>query len=131
MIGHIKFICTLKVSPHELVFHIRFRIPFTFDLNLNRNKYNKHISQYCSNLNPFFNKTISKPIPQWFLAVQTAMLQIYTIVHNYTLKEINSQAFKTKTYHGGKPLPLGTFVLKRNCTHVHFSDNLKPLRIGP
>ena len=24
-----------------------------------------------------------------------------------------------------------TFDLKRNCTHVHFSDKLKPLRIGP
>ena len=37
----------------------------------------------------------------------------------------------TKTYHEGKPLPTGTFVLKRNFTHVHFSDKLKPLRIGP
>ena len=26
---------------------------------------------------------------------------------------------------------MGTFVLKRNFTHVHFSDKLKPLRIGP
>ena len=36
-----------------------------------------------------------------------------------------------KPYHEGKPLPIGTFVLKRNFTHVHFSDKLKPLRIGP
>ena len=42
-----------------------------------------------------------------------------------TLKNI------TKTYHEGKPLPLGTFALKRNFSHVHFSDKLKPLRIGP
>ena len=28
-------------------------------------------------------------------------------------------------------LPLGTFVLKRNFTHVHFSDKPKPLRFGP
>ena len=55
------------------------------------------------------------------------MLQIYSIVHNYTLKKINSQAYISK----GKPLPLGTFVLKRNFTPVHFSDKLKPLRIGP
>ena len=27
-------------------------------------------------------------------------------------------------------MPLGTFVLKRNFTHVHFSDKIKPLRIG-
>ena len=58
------------------------------------------------------------------------MLQIYFIVHNYTLKKLNSQAYITKTYHEGKLLPLGTFVLKRNFTHVHFSDKLKPLRIG-
>ena len=59
------------------------------------------------------------------------MLQIYSLVHNYTLKKLNSQAYITKTYHEGKPLPLGTFVLKRNFTHVLFSDKLKPLPIGP
>ena len=58
------------------------------------------------------------------------MLQIYSIVHNYTMKKLNSQAY-IKTYHDGKPLALGTFVLKRNFTHVHFSDKLKTLRIGP
>ena len=46
-------------------------------------------------------------------------------------EKINSHAYITKTYHEGKPLPIGTFVLKRNFTHVHFSDKLKPLRIGP
>ena len=59
------------------------------------------------------------------------MLQIYTKVHNYSLKKINFQAYITETYHEGKPLPLGTFVLKRNFTNVHFSDKLKILRIGP
>ena len=59
------------------------------------------------------------------------MLQIFSIVHNYTLKKMNSQAYITKTYHEGKPLTLGTFVLKGNSTHVHFSDKVKPLRIGP
>ena len=57
------------------------------------------------------------------------MLQMYSIVHNYTLKKLNSQTYITKTYHEGKPLPLGTFVLKRNFIHVHFSDKLKPLCI--
>ena len=107
---------TLNISPHELVFHIRPRIPLTFDLNLNRNKNNTCISQYCSqlpehshydetDLNPFFYTTLSNPIPQWFLTVETAMLQIYSIAHNYTLKKINSQAYITKTYHEGKPVP--------------------------
>ena len=59
------------------------------------------------------------------------MLQIYSTVYENTLRKINSHAYNTKTYHEGKPLPIGTFVLKRNFTHVHFSDKLKPLRIGP
>ena len=46
-------------------------------------------------------------------------------------KKINSHAYVTKTYHEGKPLPTGTFVLKRNFPHVHFSDKLKLLRLGP
>ena len=33
----------LIVSPHELVFHIRPRIPLTFDLNLNRNTKITHV----------------------------------------------------------------------------------------
>ena len=59
------------------------------------------------------------------------MLQIYSIVQQNTMKNINSHAYITKTYHQGKPLPIGTFVLKRNFSHVHFSDKLKPLRNGP
>ena len=35
------------------------------------------------------------------------------------------------TKHITRPLDIGTFVLKRNFLHVHFSDKLKPLRIGP
>ena len=132
----------LNVSPHEIVFHTRPRIPLTFDLNLNRDTSKTCISRYCSqlpehshydksDLNPFFYKTLSKPIPQWFFAVETAMLQIYSTVYENTIRKINSHAYITKTYHEGKPLPIGTFVLKRNFTHVHFSDKLKPLRIGP
>ena len=59
------------------------------------------------------------------------MLQIYSTAYENTLRKINSHAYITKTYHEGKPVPVGTFVLKRNFTHVHFSDKLKPLRIGP
>ena len=58
------------------------------------------------------------------------MLQYYSTVYEHTLKRINSHAYTTKTYHEGNPLPLGTFLLKRNYSHVHFSDKLKP-RIGP
>ena len=59
------------------------------------------------------------------------MLQIYSTVYENTLRKIKSHAYITKTYHEGKPLPIGTFVLKRNFTQFHFSDKLKPLRIGP
>ena len=59
------------------------------------------------------------------------MLQRYSTVYENTLRKINSLAYITKTYHEGKPLPIGTFVLKRNFTHVHFSNKLKPLQIGP
>ena len=59
------------------------------------------------------------------------MLQIYSTVYENTLRKINSHAYITKTFHEGKPLPIGTFVLKRNFLHVHFSDKLKPLRNGP
>ena len=137
-----KPISELNVSPYEIVFLTRPRIPLTFDLNLNRDSSKTCISQYCSqlpehshydktDLNPFFYKTLSKPIPQWFLAVETAMLQIYSTVYYHTLKKLNSHAYITKTYHEGKPLPIGTFVFKRHFAHVHFSDKLKPLRIGP
>ena len=56
----------LNISPHEIVFHTRPRIPLTFDLNLNRDTSKTCISRYCSqlpehsyydesDLNPFFN----------------------------------------------------------------------------
>ena len=59
------------------------------------------------------------------------MLQTYYRVYENTLQKISSHAYITKTYHEGKPRPIGTFVLKRNFSHVHFSDKLKPPRTGP
>ena len=100
---------TLNISPHELVFHTRPRISLTFDLNLNRKKTNTCISDYCSQLpehshydktvlNPFFHKTLSKPLPQKFLAAETAMSQIYSLEIDFILKRITTQAYITKTY---------------------------------
>ena len=40
----------LNVSPHEIVFHTRPRIPLTFDLNLTRDTCKTCISRYCSQL---------------------------------------------------------------------------------
>ena len=150
-IGHSKSICTLMHIIHNhfqnsifllMKLFLSPRIPLNFDLNFNRDTSKTCISRFCSqlpehshydksDLNPFFYRTLSKPIPQWFLAVETAMLQIYYTVYENTLQKVNSHAYITKTYHEGKPLPIGTFVLKRIFTHVHFSDKLKPLRIGP
>ena len=67
----------LNVSPHEMVFHRRPRIPLTFDINLNRNTSKTCISQYCYHfLEHSHYDTLSKPIPQWFLAAKTAMVKI-------------------------------------------------------
>ena len=132
----------LNLSPYEIVFHTIPRIPINFELNLQRDTYRNCTSQYCqelplhthydkSNLNPFFHKILSKPIPQWILATETAMIQIYHTVYENTKRKINSFAYFNKTYHNPRPLDIGTFVLKKNFLHVHFSDKLKPLRIGP
>ena len=59
------------------------------------------------------------------------MIQIYHTVYENTKRENNSFAYFNKTYNIPRPLDIGTFVLKRNFLHVHFSDKLKPLRIGP
>ena len=132
----------LNLSPYEIVFQTKPSIPINFDLNLQRDTYRNCTSQYCqdlplhqhydkSNLNPFFHKKISKPIPQWILATETAMIQIYQTVYENTKRQINSFAYFNKTYNNPRPLYISTFVLKRNFLHVHFSEKLKPLRIGP
>ena len=132
----------LNLSPYEIVFHTIPRIPINFEFNLQRDTYRNCTSQYCqelplhthydkSNLNPFFHKILAKPIPQWILATETAMIQIYHTVYENTKRKINSYAYFNRTYHNPRPLDIGTFVLKRNFLHVHFSDKLKPLRIGP
>ena len=67
-------ISELNISPHEIVFHTRPRIPLTFDLHLTK----ICNSRYCSQLpepshydktdpKPFFYRTLSKPITQWSL----------------------------------------------------------------
>ena len=132
----------MNVSSYEIVFYTIPRIPINFELNLQRDTYRNCTSQYCqelplhthynkSNLNPFFHKILSKPIPQWILATETAMIQIYHTQYENTKRKINSYAYFNKTYHNPRPLDIGTFVLKRNFLHVHFSDKLKPLRNGP
>ena len=59
------------------------------------------------------------------------MIQIYHTVYENTKRNINSFAYFKKTYKNPRPLDVGTFVPKGNFLHVHFSDKLKPLRIGP
>ena len=53
------------------------------------------------------------------------MLQIYSTVYEKSIHTHTLQKLTTKVN------PICTFVLKRNFTHVHFPDKLKPLRIGP
>ena len=77
----------LNVSPYEIVFHTRPRIPLTFDLNLNRNSSKTCISQYCSQLpeHSHYDKTDLNTFLYKTLAVETAMLQIYSTLYYYTL----------------------------------------------
>ena len=81
----------LNISPHEIVFHTRPRIPLTFDLNLTRDPCKLCFSRYCSQLpehshydktdpNPFFYRTLSKPIPQGFSVYK---LQCYKYTQPY------------------------------------------------
>ena len=43
-----QLLSELNVSPHEIVFHTRPRIPLTFDSNLNRDTSKTCISRYFS-----------------------------------------------------------------------------------
>ena len=97
----------INISPHEIVFHTRPRIPLTFELNLIRNTSKRCISKHCSqlpehshydktDLYPFFYRTLSKPIPQWFVAVETALLQIFSTVYENTFKKSTQQPIVLK-----------------------------------
>ena len=88
-----KPLSALNGSPHELVFHIRPRIPLIFDLNLNRNTNNTYISQYCSqlpehshydktDLNPFFFTKHSQNI------FHNSSLQLKPLCYNFILSYI-------------------------------------------
>ena len=100
----------LNISPHEIVFHTRPRVPLTFDLNPSRDTL----------------KYVFHDIVLNFQNILIMTKQNYSVfLQNIT------KTYISKTYHESKPLPIGTFVLKRNFTHVHFSDKLKLLRIGP
>ena len=107
----------LNLSPYEIVFHTIPRIPINFELNLQRDTYRNFTSQYCqelplhthydkSNLNRFFQIFLSKPIPQWILATETAMIQIYHTVYENTKRKINSYVYFNKTYHNPRPLDI-------------------------
>ena len=113
----------LHVSPHEIVFHTRPQNPLTFDLNLHHDKTKTCIFKYYSqlpershhdktDLNQFFYETLSKPLPQWFLSFESAMLQPYNTVYDYAIRKVISKAYITKTIHEGKPLSIGKLVLK-------------------
>ena len=59
------------------------------------------------------------------------MKQIFHTVYENTKRKNNSFAYFNKIYNNPRLLDIGAFVMKRNFLHVHFSDKLKPLRIGP
>ena len=101
----------LNLSSYEIVFHTIPRIPINFELNLQRDTYRNCTSQYCqelplhthydkSNLNPFLDKILSKTIPQWILATETAMIKISDITY-----EIVNQDGYTSHIHRNHLIP--------------------------
>ena len=54
------------------------QIFLTIALNFQNTQYDK------TDLHPFIYRKFSKPIPQWFLAIEMAMLQLYSTVYENT-----------------------------------------------
>ena len=86
---------SLKIQLHSIFpsrnrFHTEPQTPLPFDLHLYLGNNNICISNYCSQLPEHFqftDRTLRKFLPQWFLAVQTSMLQIYSVVYTFCRKK--------------------------------------------
>ena len=77
---------------------------------------------YIHSFTKLFQNLFSNGFLQWKPQCYKFILQYLNI-----LLKINSHSYITKTYHEGKQLPLGTFVPKRNFSHVNFFlTNLNP-----
>ena len=117
----------LNFSPHEIVLHTQHKISLAFDLNLNRSTSKLCVSKYCSqlpehfyydktDLNPFFYRTHSKPIPQWFLAVETATLQKLLRIGPYQfldrISDVTYDFFTRCHYSTRSKKPLNPLIFK-------------------
>ena len=125
---------TSKLSPYKIVFHTHPRIPISFDLNLTRDSDQKCTSSYCStlpahshyqstDLNSFFSTLLSKPISIWLLAVESAMLEVYSTIHKHLNHKLTSSTSTFETTHQ-KQLPLNAYVIPKNL--FTFLPNLNP-----
>ena len=63
-----------------------------------------------------------------FLYIETAKLQIFSKVYQYAVLKISLDYTMQHTPIPDKPLPLTSFVLRRNFKVVQISDKLKPPR---
>ena len=92
-----QWLSHLSASPYEVVFHTQLRIPLNVQLNLSLNNFRECIAQNCSDLrshshyestdsNSLFRRIMLKPVSIWFLAIETAMLQINSKVYQNALK---------------------------------------------
>ena len=111
----------LNISPHEIVFHTRPRIPLTFDLNLNRDTSKTCISRYCSqlpahshydksDLNPFFYKTLSKPIPTHTTLVSRCR-NCYVTNLFYSIRKHSTKNQFTRIYYKKLTMKVNPFLL--------------------
>ena len=127
---------TLNLSLHQIVFQTHSHIHLSFDLYLTRNSQQTRTSSYCStlpahsryhstDLNPFFSTLISKPISFWLLAVESAMLEIYSTVHQHLNQKLTSLTYTFETT-PQKPFPLNTFVIHKSLHQFTFLINPNP-----
>ena len=82
----------LHVPPYETVFHTQPPFPLIFTWILSHKQFHAFDAQYCSelqlhsqnqatDLNPLFHIILLKPLSTWFLAIETAMLQMYSKIY--------------------------------------------------
>ena len=104
----------LNISPNEIVFHTRTRIPLTFDLNLTRDTSKTCISRYCSqlpehshydktDLNPFFTKHFQNPFHNgsslWELQCYKYILQYMKIHYKKSIPTLTLPKHTMKVNH--------------------------------
>ena len=89
----------LYVSSFKMLFQTQPRIPLKFHLNLSRNQFRENTAQSCIDLPPHFSfqpidsnatfhSIMLKQLSNLFLAIEIAILQAFSNVHQYAPEEL-------------------------------------------